>query len=209
MREIMGKLGILLVTGGLSLTVAPGMAEAAPPPNFRVGIQFADNGGRSGFGVEQFTGFVNFGTSVSPWAGDSNNFDPDGARINLDPAFGGGVLGQVDFRIGGQANDRGGREIGPATYTPWASQGGGSTDTITDSNSFDPDQYRLFLETRPLPPGAQISDLRLSILAVDRGEPDGVPAFTRWASQGGGRSGFALDADSFDPDGFRIGLEVV
>ncbi len=119
------------------------------------------------------------------------------------------MVNQIDFRIGGQATDRGGRETGPVTYTPWASQGGGSTDNITDSNSFDPDQYRLFLETRPLPPGVQISDLRLSILAVDRGEPDGVPTFTRWASQGGGRSGIALDINAFDSDGFRIGLEVV
>jgi len=207
MRKLWSSTLALLAAGGLSVTVSPAIAQAAPP-NFRVGIQLADNGGRGGFGVEQFTGFANFGTSVSQWAGDSNNFDPDGARIDLNPAFGGGQLNQIDFRIGGQARD-GGRELGAVTYTPWASQGGGTTDLITDSNSFDPDQYRLFLETRPLPPGVQITDLRLSILAVDRGEPEGVPTFTRWASQGGGQSDFALDANAFDPDGFRIGLEVV
>ncbi|UMP06385.1 hypothetical protein [Amycolatopsis sp. EV170708-02-1] len=208
MRKLWSRNLALLAAGGLFVTVAPATAEAVEPPNFRIGIQLADNGGRGGFGVEQFTGFANFGTSVSQWAGDSNNFDPDGARIDLNPAFGGGRLNQIDFRIGGQARD-GGRELGPVAYTPWASQGGGTTDLITDSNSFDPDQYRLFLETRPLPPGVQITDLRLSILAVDRGAPEGVPAFTRWASQGGGHSGFALDSDAFDPDGFRIGLEVV
>ncbi|MFJ8914631.1 hypothetical protein [Amycolatopsis sp. NPDC102389] len=207
MRKLWSRTFGLVAAGGLFLTVAPAMAEAAPP-NFRVGIQLADKGGKGGFGVEQFTGFANFGTSISPWAGDSNNFDPDAAKIDLNPVFGGGPLNQVDFRIGGQARD-GGKELGTVAYTPWASQGGGTTDVITDSNSFDPDQYRLFLETRPLPPGVQISDLRLSILAVDRGEPEGVPTFTRWASQGGGQSEYALDANSFDPDGFRIGLEVV
>jgi hypothetical protein len=47
----------------------------------------------------------------------------------------------------------------------------------------------------------------LYIVAVDKGL-EGIPAFTRWASQGGGQSSFALDSDSFDPDGFEIGLEV-
>lgn len=101
------------------------------------------------------------------------------------------MLSQIDFRIGGQALDKG-SQLGPVVFTHWASQGGGTTDVITDNDSFDPDQYRLFLETRPLPAGVQINDVRLSIQAVDRGEPDGVPAFTRWASQGGGLGPFTF-----------------
>lgn len=208
MRKTVRTTMAVLVAGGLALVAAPAAAEAATPPNFRVGFQLADKGGRGGFGVEQFTGFANFGTSSSPWAGDSNNFDPDAARIDLNPAFGGGLLNQIDFRLCGQASDSG-SHFGVVVCTPWASQGGGTSDVITDDNGFDPDQYRMILETRPLPDGIQIHDLRLSVNAVDRGEPEGVPAFTRWASQGGGLSAYALDANGFDPDGFRVGLEVV
>lgn len=183
-------------------------AGAATLPNFRAGIQLIDGGGNSGQGVEQFTGTANFGSSSSQFAGDSNNFDPDGARLDLDPAFGGGALNQIDFRIGGQARDRG-RELGPVVFTPWASQGGGTTDVVTDANSFDPDQYRVIIETRPLPAGVVLHDFRFGLSAFDAGEPEGVPVFTGWASTGGGKSAYALDANAFDPDGFRFILEVV
>ncbi len=112
--------------------------------------------------AEQFTRFTNFGSSASNFAGDSNNFDPDGVRINLNTSLN-TLLGQVDFRIGGQASDNGG-EFGPVLYTSWASEGGGQTGQITDGNGFDPDQYRVFVEVRPLPAGVVIDDFRLSVL---------------------------------------------
>ncbi|MEV0676070.1 hypothetical protein AB0I60_06045 [Actinosynnema sp. NPDC050436] len=190
------------------LVVSAPTAGAATLPNFRVGFQLVDEGGRSGQGVEQFTGTANFGSSSSQFAGDSNDFDPDGARINLNPAFGGGTLNPVDFRIGGQARDRG-RDLGAVVFTPWAGQGGGTSDVMTDPDAFDPDQYRVIIETRPLPPGVVIGDFRLGLNAVDRREPEGRPVFTGWASGGGGQSAYAFDANAFDPDGFRFILEVV
>lgn len=210
MRNLTSKIVTLLVAGAVTVVLAPS-AAAAPLPNFAVGIQLADKNGTAELGTEQFTKFANFGTSFSLFAGDGNNFDPDVARINLRPAFGGGLLNSnLDFRIGGRARDNNGQELGNAVFTDWASAGGGTTlDVITDTNSFDPDQYQVILETRPLPPGAGFSDFRLFIIMTDAGEGDGFPAFTGWASGGGGQSPFARDRNGFDPDGIRLGLEVV
>jgi hypothetical protein len=207
-RNLKSKIVVLLMTGAATVTLAPS-ASAAPLPNFAVGIQLADKGGASELGTEQLTKFANFGSSASLFAGDANNFDPDVARINLKPAFGGGLLNSnLDFRVGGRARD-GGAELGAVVFTDWASAGGGVSDVVTDANSFDPDQYQVFLETRPLPPGAGFTDFRLFLIMTDAGEGDGFPAFTGWASLGGGQSAFARDRNGFDPDGFRIGLEVV
>ncbi|AUI60209.1 hypothetical protein [Amycolatopsis sp. BJA-103] len=211
MRTMKGKIAALLVAGAAAVTLAPS-ASAAPLPNFSVGLQLSDGGCRTEFGTPGFTRFANFGgTSATPWVSDTTRFDPDCARIFLNPAFGGGLLrGDIDFRIGGRARDNNGRELGAIVYTPWASDGGGNTEgMITDSNSFDPDEYQLFLETRPLPPGAGFTDFRFMIFARDAGEGDGEAKFTPWASQNGGPSPYAPDRNLFDPDGYVIGLEVV
>ncbi|WP_093606202.1 hypothetical protein [Lentzea waywayandensis] len=205
-----GKIAALLMAGVAAVTLAPS-ASAAPLPNFRIGIQLNDGGCRTEFGTPQFTKFANFGTSATLFASDLNRFDPDCARIFLDPAFGGGLLNSnVDFRIGGRARENNGSEVGPVVFTDWASAGGGPTDPmISDANRFDPDEYQLFLETRPLPPGAGFSDFRFFIFARDAGEGDGPVQFTPWASQNGGPSGWAPDPNKFDPDGYVLGLEVV
>jgi hypothetical protein len=194
---------VLVAVGTTGLSVAP--TATAAVPDFRVGIQLADGGGESGFGVQEFTAFARFGDSGSEWAGDSNNFDPDAARIELDINL--ETLGNRDFRIGGQARD-GGSHLGTAEYTDWASEGGGTSALITDNNAFDPDEYRLFIDTRPMPAGEHVNDLRLSIRAFDE-DGAGITTFTPWASQGGGRSKFAIDPNGFDPDGFKISLDVL
>jgi hypothetical protein len=183
-------------------TATPANADAT---DFRVGIQLADHGGTSGFGVERFTGFARFGNSVTPWAGDSNNFDPDAVRVELNiSTF---ILTGLDFRIGGQARDNGSHQ-GPIVYTAWASEGGGQTDLITDDNVWDPDQYRIFLDVRPMPAGEVITDVRLAVQAYDDKKGFGNPTATPWASQGGGRSALALPLDANDFDAIVIELEV-
>ncbi|GHE69241.1 hypothetical protein GCM10018785_42220 [Streptomyces longispororuber] len=191
----------LTVMGSLLMAAE---AQAVPFRDFRVGVQLADEAGRSGFGTERFTNYANFGNSVSPWAGDSNYYDPDAMSINLDMTqF--STLRDLDFRIGAQAND-GNVEEGQIHFTPWASQGGGQTDLVTDTNGYDPDGYRVFLETREWPGTYRLSNFRLSVEAFDNGFY-GVRQHTPWAHEHGGRSPFALDVDGYDPDGFRFGLE--
>jgi hypothetical protein len=209
-RNVKGKIAALLMAGAAAVTLAPS-ASAAPLPNFSLGIQLADGGCRTELGTAGFTKFANFGPGATPWVGDANRFDPDCARIILNPAFGGGLLNSnLDFRIGGRARENNGSEVGPVVFTDWASAGGGITDPmISDANRFDPDEYQLFLETRQLPPGAGFNDFRFFIFARDAGEGDGEPQFTGWASQNPGPSPLARDRNGFDPDGFVIGLEVV
>jgi hypothetical protein len=207
-RNLKSKIAVLLTVGAATVTMAPS-ASAAPLPNFALCIQLADRGGTAELGAEQCTKFANFGDSASQFAGDGNDFDPDVARINLKPAFGGGLLNSnLDFQICGQARENNGSELGPVACTDWASSGGGEA-RFSDANGFDPDKYRVLIRTRTLPPGAGFNDFRTCIGAFDGGEGDGMPACTGWASGGGGLSAFARDQNGFDPDGFRLLLEVV
>ncbi|MCE7003200.1 hypothetical protein LWC34_10205 [Kibdelosporangium philippinense] len=208
MRSSINKITVLLAATAATVTLAPS-ASATPRPNFALCVQLADGGGNTELGAEQCTKFVNFGPSASLFACDANCFDPDAIRINLRAAFGGGQLNPgIDFRACGQADDNG-KELGAVQCTDWASGGGGKSGRISDFNGFDPDRYRVFLETRPLPPGAGFTDWRFSVETFDRGEGNGMPAFTGWASENGGPSRLAVDQNQFDFDGIVLGLEVV
>ena len=205
LKRMTATLGLLFAVAGVTPTLVAGTPAYADVPNFRLGIQLIDGGGRKGQGAENLTQFLVFGGGATPFTGDSNNFDPDGARLDLN-APPGLIVGGVDFRFGAQALDDGAHQ-GPTLFTPWASAGGGSTGLVTDDNGFDPDQYRVILETRALPAGTQVSDARAGITAVDGGIP-GVEQFTPWLRQGGGLSPYAFDSNFFDPDGFVIDLQV-
>lgn len=190
----------------VSVTAVPA-AASTDLPNFRVGLQTIDNG--SQIGDAEFTPYASFGGGCSPWAGDPNTYDPDGARLFLDRAPR-GVLGNRDFRIGGQVTDSGGSQTGALQWSPWASEGGGVSPYAFDTNGYDPDQYRVCLEVRALPPGIVLNDFRLSIKFVDHGgaEQGGIRQYTPWAADGGGVSPYAFDANAYDPDGFAVGIEV-
>ncbi|GLZ37968.1 hypothetical protein [Actinokineospora sp. NBRC 105648] len=198
--------GLAVAAATLTAVAVPAAsAQAATLPNFRVGLQVADGGGFGGAGVEKFTTYAKFGGSTSDWATDSDYYDPDAVLVDL-AAAPSGVLGAVDFRIGVQARESDGH-LGPAEFTPWASQGGGTSPLATDDDGYDPDGYRVIVETRAWTAPFTPDDFRLSVEAVDGGIA-GVPAFTPWASQGGGKSQYAIDSDGYDPDGIRVGLEV-
>lgn len=184
--------------------------------DFSVGIQLADYGGKGGFGQKVFTpsaetSFANINDlNFTPFAGDSNRYDPDAAKIILqtyqfDPLY------PIDFRIVAQAADRAGTsQFGTIQATPWASEGGGISGFITDANGYDPDVYRLAIETRPWQnSNFELQDFRLGIQLGDRGGlQTGSRVFTPFASQGGGESSFGLDANGYDFDGFTITLDV-
>lgn len=198
--------GVLAIAG----TVAPAAARpssTADLPNFRVGIQMIDNG--SQIGDAEYTPYSNFGGGCSPFAGDTNTFDPDGARLFLEPPPRFTPLSR-DFRIGAQVTDHNGSQTGVLQWSPWASEGGGVSDFAFDTNGFDPDQVKVCLETRDMPAGVVFYDFRLSIKAVDQGSADqgGTRQFTPWAADGGGASPWAYDSNAWDPDGFAVGIEV-
>ncbi|KUJ68519.1 hypothetical protein ACZ90_18195 [Streptomyces albus subsp. albus] len=206
MRRRVGTLSAAAaIAAAASFFAGPSAAHAANLSTFRVGVQLADAGGASQFGTEQFTRNVKFGNSSSPWAGDANGVDPDAVLIDLNTTPG-DPLNHLDFRIGAQAMDGSGH-YGPVQYTPWASEGGGTSGMVTDDNGYDPDKYRIFLDTRSWPSEATLVDFRLSVAAEDNSRV-GQPAYTPWASQGGGRSTLAVDDNSYDFDGIVLGLEV-
>ena len=142
-------------------------------------------------------------------ATDLDRFDPDAVRVGLDVETD-APLGDLDFRIGAQALDLGeGRDVGPLQFTPWASQGGGWTGLVSDSDGFDPDAFRLTVETRTWPSDRVLRDARLGLQMFDNaGQVSGnVIVYTPWASQGGGWTEYAVDEDGFDPDGLKLKLE--
>jgi len=206
-----GSIGIALAGVIVMMASSPASAAsdavAADLPNFRVGIQAMDNGKQ--VGDLEFTPYASFGGGCSPWAGDTNTYDPDGVSISLIEAPR-GLLGSKDFRVGVQATDNNGSQTGALQWSPWASQGGGVSPYAFDSNGYDPDQFRVCLEVRAMPASISIYDFRLSVKVVDHGSADqgGFRAYTPWATDGGGASPFAVDQNSYDPDGIAVGIDV-
>lgn len=209
MLHTLNKAMIGIALAGVALVATPAAASAAATdiPNFRIGIQAIDNGTQ--VGDPEFTPYATFGGGCSPWAGDTNTYDPDGAAILLQGAPR-GTLGSRDFRIGVQVTDNNGSQTGAIQWTPWASQGGGVSPYAFDSNGYDPDQFRVCLDVRPMPANVAIYDFRLSVKVVDHGtaEAAGIRQYTPWMLDGGGASPFAYDRNSYDPDGIAIGIDV-
>lgn len=93
----------------------------------------------------------------SPWAGDSDNYDPDCMNIKAASS----IPVDTDIRIALQARDintpcgffwlfKCGDGGGQTVYTPWASAGSAawSTSWVSDADQWDPDQWRIKVETR-------------------------------------------------------------
>jgi hypothetical protein len=120
-----------------------------------------------------------------------------------------GVEG-LDFRFGILGHDA---DIfvptprGPFQFTPWASAGGGWSLPGTSLSERDPDCYFIAIEVRSWPPNSivDVTGVQAGLQAYDNGAIAGPQFLT---PIGGGFSGWAMDADQFDPDGFSIGLVV-
>jgi hypothetical protein len=184
--------------------------------NFRVALQASDWGGNprvgepSYPGEPRYTSWANDESVWSEWATDSDRYDPDAIRIHLEIAGQGG-LPDKDFRFVIQSSDHcGGQAMGTKQFTPWASEGGGWSALSMDADAYDPDAFRIKIQTREWTSPRKIHDMRLGIQLFDHGgrEAGDVIAFTPWQSQGGGWSDWAVDRDSYDPDGFKVKLEV-
>lgn len=183
-------------------------AELTVASDVKVGIQLADDGTRL-TGDWAFSSSLESGGTVSPWACDNNCFDPDAARVEVDALFGDNVRGR-DFRVCMQASDgrTGHTQRGSMRCTRWASEGSSTTGLVTDGNGYDPDSYRVQIQTRNWPGvGDQEVDFRLRIRGWDGGSHGRWSTWTGWASAGGGRSGWGSDGNFFDPDGFEIEMD--
>ncbi len=135
------------------------------------------------------------GPNGSAAATDSNAKDPDCGNISFNTSSVSGVgltetIYNNDFRIGTRlAESESGcsRDAGAIRWTPWASEGGGAGWGATaNPNVNDPDCLWIHYETRPLPAGILIQDVRAGISTGHGGF-----AFTPWARQGGGSSSYS------------------
>ncbi len=179
-------------------------------PNFRAGLQLSDNGSASQLGDVLYTDYVDVQSySESGWAMDSNNYDPDAARIYLEVEQIDDLTG-LDFRLGIVASDDGATsQRGIEQFTKWASEGSSWSGWASDANGYDPDAYQLILETRSWNSPKVLEDVRLGIQLSDNNNSDtGATQFTPWATDGGGRSDWAGDSNYFDFDSMQIYLGV-
>ena len=117
--------------------------------DFRIAIQLAD-GGNSGnnSGLVRYTPWASQGGGWSSWATDSNARDFDAVRFKIETREYPGLTVE-DVRFGIQLTDGGTStpsKTGIAKYTPWLTQGGGSSGYAGDSNFYDPDAIRVKLE---------------------------------------------------------------
>lgn len=187
--------------------------ESAIIAPFLLGFQLADDEGEGGFGETRWTPAAAPGSSTvwfSEWAADSNAYDPDAGRVFLDAP--GTELRDTDFRLLYRVADHGSSDVGGVQQTPWASEGGMGPLVgayAVDSNAYDFDSVKLGIETRRAQ-GLVIRDFRIGVQFADGGgsSQQGTPRFTPWASQGGGASPWAMDANGYDPDGVRLVLDI-
>jgi len=179
----------------------------------RIGIQLSDHSCTSQFGDIKYTPWTFYGGGWSGWASDSNNKDPDCARLKLEPEY---FSPGKDFRLCIQVANYNSYYAGGFECTPWASEGGGEANWWS-YKGFHPDLARLKIETRDLPDNKYIKDYRVGIQGSEAGgtgfkecwysSHQGSVQYTPWASEGGGWSEWASDHDRKNPDCWKVYLE--
>lgn len=111
-----------------------------------------------------------------------------------------------NIRLGVQLWDNG-HELGDAKFTPFATFNGGCSVFANDTNTFDPDAIRIFLDAAPRGVLGD-RDLRIGIQVTDRNQTETGPLrWSPWMGDGGGESLLAFDTNFFDPDQVRVCLE--
>jgi len=224
-RGTAALLGFILIACGGPLEEQPAPTGTDAPetsvhatslPNFRVGIQVADNKYYDP-GEPTYTGEAHGSPAptYSDWAWDPDHFDPDSVRLHLELS---GTTWDFskDFQIG-IAVMEGDQVEFPVQWSGWASEGGAFSPWAKDRDGFDPDAFRIVLNTRDWPnTKPRIRDFRLGIKLVDRvcswfscRDEAGSVAYTNLAKSGGGWSPWAMDRDGFDPDGASVGIQIL
>ncbi len=153
-------------------------AAIANPDFFQVSVKDHQCSDQEGYSGQSYAGGINAAT-------DSNAKDPDCGRIFMN----GGTMPAIpvsqsiysnDFRIGTKlAESESGcnAQAGAVQWTPWASEGGGASWGATAGpNVNDPDCLWIYYETRPLPSGILIKDVRAGVSTGN-----GPIQYTPWA----------------------------
>src|SRR3569623_365329 len=178
-----------------------------------IGLQLTDNGqdaANCAHGDQNGSVTIGNVNDWTPWAGDSDNFDPDCMRVYL----AGPIPLDADVRIGIQAQDvstpcglfnlfKCGDGGGTVAWGPWVSADtSGNTNSwtgwATDVDGWDPDQWRFIVQVAPTSwYGHGVSDFKFGIQLGDVssgggctgqvGEVHNTPLLT----QGGGWSSWA------------------
>lgn len=162
--------------------------QQASPAGFQITVR--DNGCTD----QERTSSV-IGANSSGNVTDANAKDPDCASVNFNAGNVNGVpqndsIYTNDFRLGvrvAESESNCTNQIdGSIKWTGWASDGGStSPQAVGTATSNDPDCIWLHYETRPMPAGKGIRDVRIGIAS------GGNTQFTPWARAGGGASAFS------------------
>jgi hypothetical protein len=188
---------------GVETKALPGFAIE----HFRGGVRVEDQGKP---GLPRLTGWSPPTSSASSGtATDENYHDPDGAAIFLEtrpPELPRGweLCVILSEHIGLEPFASGDLECTGDVYSPgmyWS-------DWAFDQNAYDPDAIQLgLLENSVTSFVIRDLDVRLWVQVIDAGDVGEAQA-TPWASEGGGWSPMAMDPNSYDFDGVRVGIEV-
>jgi len=114
-----------------------------------------------------------------------------------------------DFRLGISCSDKSpGSNVGVSGWTNFVRTGRSDTGWISDSNSYDPDYFKLSYVRGSNILGRNL-DFRIGIQMCDgkAGRNVGAVQYTPWASEGGGWSLYAGDSNNYDPDYIKIIVE--
>lgn len=181
-------------------------------PDFKLCLKVWDGNGTTEPGLERCTNFVGSGSNQwSPFAMDANRRDPDALEITLNVNES-NTISDKDYRVAIQfADHQSTGEFGNETFTPWTSEGGGWSNWACDANCYDPDAFRIKIESREWPNqngGVKNLRVKLQLNDEDYTQPGNVVT-TPWLLDGSGTSDLALDATGNDFDAARIGIEVI
>ena len=187
-------------------------ADAGGPPSVKYpstsptgsfpGIQFGQGQCTNGWGTPQFIPALN---QWSDWASGSSNFDPDCVRVYMDTTP---IPANTDIRFCSQTHDGAyfvfGSDTGPLRCSPWistlaASGGTVVTPWVSSVDNYNPDQWRIEIETRVMPndgiTSRSLDDLRLGVQVADHlfwnsgcSEQVGSTRYTPYKNAGGGWS---------------------
>ena len=117
--------------------------------DLKICVQLSDKSPGSHSGGVKCTPWASEGGGWSDWASDDNQYDPDYVKIQLQTRDLPDDKYIKDWRIGIQLSDDAcGSQFGDIKYTPWASSGGGWSGWASDSNSYDFDCIRVYLEAQ-------------------------------------------------------------
>lgn len=182
--------------------------------DFEVGLRFCDKEMGANVGLLTYAN-SNSGTWTN-WISDNNQLDPDGARIALRKDMHSIVSFDKDFRIVAYGIDGDPSTAGTPVSTPWASEGGGWSDYISDNNLWGPNKFKLKIETRNWPnPSLEITDFRLGIQVIKGGSSGigssvypGLQQYTSWMNEISEESKSEWSYKSDRLDAIKIHLDV-